>query len=109
MHRHVRGIRHQRAVVRKDRTGENEPLLDIHRVGGVLQRDAHLLGDRHEQVVEHLQHIGSALVPIARMRLSFTTRVSTRWFLRVIAACQPGSTTTVWCGSMTMAGPFTLW
>ena len=36
-------------------------------------------------------------------------RVSTRWFFAVIAACQPGSTTTVWCGSMTIAGPFTLW
>ena len=26
-----------------------------------------------------------------------------------MAACQPGSTTTVWCGSITIAGPFTLW
>ena len=25
-------------------------------IGGVLQRHAHLLGDRHEQVVEHLEH-----------------------------------------------------
>ena len=38
------------------RAGEVEPLLDVDRVGGVLQRHAHLLGDRHEQVVEHLQH-----------------------------------------------------
>ena len=52
---------------------------------------------------------GSALVPIAAMRLSFTMRVSTRWFFAVIAACQPGSTTMVWCGSMMIAGPLTLW
>ena len=39
--------------------------------------------------------IGSALVPIADVRLSRTMRVSTRWFFAVIAACQPGSTTTV--------------
>jgi hypothetical protein len=38
------------------RAGEVEPLLDVHRRGGVLQRHAHLLGDRHEQVVEHFQH-----------------------------------------------------
>ena len=35
---------------------EVEPLLDIDRVGGVLQPSAHLLGDRHEQVVEDLEH-----------------------------------------------------
>ncbi len=38
------------------RAGEIEPLLDVHRIGGVLQRHAHLLGDRHEQIVEDLQH-----------------------------------------------------
>mgnify|MGYP003693792735 CR=1 FL=1 len=52
--------------------------------------------------------IGSALVPIACMRLSLAARVSTRWFFAVIAACQPGSTTMVWCGSMMIAGPFDL-
>ncbi len=56
MHRHVRRIGDQRAVGGKHRAGEVEPLLDVDRVGGVLQRHAHLLGDRHEQVVEHLQH-----------------------------------------------------
>ncbi len=56
MHRHVRRVRHQGAVMREHRAGEIEPLLDVHRIGGVLQRDAHLLGDRHEQVVEHLEH-----------------------------------------------------
>ena len=56
MHRHMRRIGDQRACPRKDRAGEIEPLLDIDRIGGVLQRHAHLLGDRHEQVVEHFQH-----------------------------------------------------
>ena len=56
MHRHVRRIGDERAVAVKHRAGEIEPLLDVHRIGGVLQRHAHLLGDRHEQVVEHFEH-----------------------------------------------------
>ena len=56
MHRHMRRVGDQRAVVREHRAGEIEPLLDVDRIGGVLQRHAHLLGDRHEQVVEHFQH-----------------------------------------------------
>ena len=56
MHRHVRRVGDQRAVVREHRAGKIKPLLDVDRIGGVLQRHAHLLGDRHEQVVEHLQH-----------------------------------------------------
>ena len=56
MHRHVRRVGDQRGVGGEDRAGEVEPLLDVHRIGGVLQRHAHLLGDRHEQVVEHLEH-----------------------------------------------------
>ena len=43
-------------VAVEHRAGKVEPLLDVHRIGGVLQRHAHLLGDRHEEVVEHLQH-----------------------------------------------------
>ena len=39
----------------EDRAGEVEPLLDVDRVRGVGERHAHLLGDRHEQVVEHLE------------------------------------------------------
>ena len=56
MHRHVRGVGDQRAVVGEHGAGEVEPLLDVDRIGGVLQGDAHLLGDRHEEVVEHLEH-----------------------------------------------------
>ena len=56
MHRHVRRVGDKRAVVRENGAGKIEPLLDVHRIGGVLQRHAHLLGDRHEEIVEHLQH-----------------------------------------------------
>jgi hypothetical protein len=56
MHRHMRRIGDQRAVGVEHRAGEIEPLLDVDRIGGVLQRHAHLLGDRHEQIVEHFQH-----------------------------------------------------
>ena len=72
MHRHVRRVGDQRAVCVEDRAGEVEPLLDVHRVGGVLQRHAHLLGDRHEQVVEHLQHhrIGLRADRVSALELS---------------------------------------
>jgi len=56
MHRHVRSIGDQRAVAVEYRTGEVEPLLDIDRIRGVLQRNAHLLGDRHEKIDEHFEH-----------------------------------------------------
>ena len=56
MHRHVRRVGDQRAVAVEQRAGEIEPLLDVDGIGGVLQRDAHLLGDRHEEVVEDLEH-----------------------------------------------------
>ena len=56
MHRHVRRIRDQHAVGVEHGAGEVQALLHVDRVGGVLQRHAHLLGDRHEQVVEDLEH-----------------------------------------------------
>ena len=56
MHRHMRRVGDELAVAVEKRAGEIEPLLDVDRMGGVLQRHAHLLGDRHEQIVEHLQH-----------------------------------------------------
>ena len=56
MHRHVRGVGDQRAGAVEDRAGEVQPLLDVHRRRRVLQRHPHLLGDRHEEVVEDLQH-----------------------------------------------------
>ena len=56
MHRHMGGVGHQAAGGVEQGAGEVQPLLDVHRVGGVAQGGAHLLGDGHEQVVEHLQH-----------------------------------------------------
>ena len=106
MHRHVRRIGDQRAVGGEHRAGEIEPLLDVDRIGGVLQRHAHLLGDRHEQVVEHFQHHRIGIGADRAGASSGTTRVEHEMVLaRVISACQPSSTTTVWCGSMMMAGP----
>ena len=50
---------------------------------------------------------GSAFEPIASRFGGASTRVITTWFFGVISARQPGSTTIVWCGSMTSAGPST--
>ena len=81
MHRHVRRVGDQVAVGVEQRAGEVQPLLDVHRVGGVLQPQAHLLGDVHEQVVEDLEHHRDRpAVPIARCASARgTTRSSTRW------------------------------
>ena len=56
VHGHVRRIGDEIAWRVDERAGEVEPLLDVHRVSGVLERRAHLLGDRHEEVVEDLEH-----------------------------------------------------
>lgn len=42
----------------EERAGEVEAFLDVDGLGGVLQSDAHLLGDGHEEVVEDLQEDG---------------------------------------------------
>ena len=55
MHRDVRRIGDQIALAVEDGAGKIEPLLDVDRGGGVLQRHPHLLGDRHEQVGHHLE------------------------------------------------------
>ncbi len=56
MHGHVRRIGNQVTGGIEDRAGKVEPFFHIDRVGGVRQRCPHLLSDRHEQVVEHLEH-----------------------------------------------------
>ena len=56
MHRHVRRVGDEFALVVEDRAGEVEPLLDVDGVGGLLERQPHLLGDVHEEVVEDLEH-----------------------------------------------------
>ena len=55
VHRHVRRVGDQLAAAVKQRTGKIEALLDVDRAGGVGERRAHLLGDRHVEVVEDLQ------------------------------------------------------
>ncbi len=52
---HVRSVRHQLTIGVEDGTREVEPFLDVHRHCGVLEHDAHLLGDVHEEVVEDLE------------------------------------------------------
>ena len=82
----------------EQRAREVEPLLDVHRVGGVLQPQAHLLGDVHEQVVEDLQHhrVGRRCRWRAlRARLRRAAARGRRRASRAARACQPGSTTVV--------------
>ena len=55
MHRHVRRVGDQLALAVEQGAAEIEPLLDVHRVRGVLQLQTHLLGDIHEQIVEDLE------------------------------------------------------
>ena len=56
MHGHVRGVRNQSPLGIEHRTRKIESLLDVDRMRGVLQTVAHLLGNRHEEVVEDLEH-----------------------------------------------------
>ena len=53
--RDVRRIDDQFARGREHGATEIEPLLHVGRDGGPLQRDAHLLGDRGEEVIEDLE------------------------------------------------------
>ena len=82
MHRHVRRVGDERAVAVEHGAGEVEPLLDVDRIGGVLQRHPHLLGNRHEQVVEDLEHdrVGGGAEGCRARAFRSTRRIST-WFL----------------------------
>jgi hypothetical protein len=61
--RHVRGVGDQVSIAVEQGAGEVQPLLDVDRIGGVLQGETHLLGHGHEEVVEHLQHHRIGLGP----------------------------------------------
>ncbi len=67
----MRRVGDERALGIEHRAREVEPLLDVDRLRRVAQRFPHLLGDRHEQVVEHLEQdgIGLGAELFARARL----------------------------------------
>ena len=55
MHRNMRRVGDQIAGGVEQRTGEIQPLADVHRAGAVLQRAAHVFGDAHEAAIEQGQ------------------------------------------------------
>ena len=55
MHRHMRRVGDQVTLGVEDGAREVEALLDVDRIARVGERHAHLLGDCHEQVVEHFE------------------------------------------------------
>ena len=55
MHRHVRSVGDEIALAIEQGTGKIQALLDVHRVRRVGQRHAHLLRNRHEEIVEYLE------------------------------------------------------
>ena len=56
MHRNMRRVGDQFAIPVEHGAGEIKPFLDVDRIGGLLQHQAHLLGRGHEQIIENLQH-----------------------------------------------------
>jgi hypothetical protein len=54
----VRGVRHQAPLMVEKGAREIEPLLDVDTGSCSLERDSHLLGDRHESVTEYGQLYG---------------------------------------------------
>jgi hypothetical protein len=70
------------------------------------QRHAHLLGDGHEALVEHLQqHRISVSARRRRAPAGRTRAPAARDPSRSARARQPSSITMVWCGSISSAGP----
>ena len=58
MHRDVRSIGDETGFAVENGAGKVEPLLDVDRARRILQRIAHLLGDRREALVEHFEQHG---------------------------------------------------
>ncbi len=67
MHRDMRRVGDEMAARVENGAGEIEPLLDVDRARGVLQRIAHLLGDRGEEIVEYFEHHGVGTLAHARL------------------------------------------
>ncbi len=93
------------------RAGVVEPLLDVRGDRGVAEHRAHLLGDRHEAVAEHLEphrvrHVGGRRRrPPGRRARPRSRQVSTSTPSPSTTSEKPGSTTTVPVSSSTIAGP----
>ena len=68
MHRQVRGVGDEVSAPVEHGAAEVQTLLDVHRAGRVDQGRAHLLGDRHEEVVEDLEQQRRALRRVGRGR-----------------------------------------
>ena len=58
VHRHVRRVGDQVPLPIEHGAGKIEPFLDVDRVSRVREPQAHLLGDRHVEIVEDLEHDG---------------------------------------------------
>ena len=56
MNRHMRRVRNQVPSSIKKRAREVQPFFDVHRLRRILQSIAHLLSDRHKQVIENFKH-----------------------------------------------------
>ena len=106
MHRHVRRIGDELAFASKIAQEKSSRSLMFTEEAVFCSVDAHLLGDGHEEIVEHFQQhrIGLGAERVLRAAWAFARSART-WLCRVISARQPGSTTIVWCGSMISAGP----
>src|SRR5690349_3423133 len=98
-------LRHQPRVAVEQRRREIVALAHALGEGGVAERDAELLGDRHQGVPDHRQgdRIEAAVGTHARSPLRETSIL--RLPAGLIRTVSPGSTTTVQSGSSTMAGP----
>jgi hypothetical protein len=93
VHRHVRRVGDQVAVGVEERAAEVQPLLDVDRVGGVLQRSPICSAIDMNRLLNTSSITGSAVVPMAPLGQRGTRR-STRWS-SASPRRQPGSTTVV--------------
>jgi hypothetical protein len=105
VHRHVRRVGDQLPIGVEQRAGEVQPLLDVHRVGRVLQPQAHLLGDVHEEVVEHLQHHRVGLGADGVLLLARGARAAARSAPAAVSTAPAGLDHGGGVGSAMTAGP----
>ena len=63
MHRNMRRIGDQFALVIKYSAGKIQPLFNVHTAGGLLQHQPHLFGHRHKQMIKNFQlhRVGSGV------------------------------------------------